>query len=114
MYGSQTGNSEMVGKDLAEKLTEDGVATVCHPMNEGKKLVLKEVASFLIIICATTGNGDAPENADLWWRSIKLRSAVSDITSSEILLKCSKLYHNSPLIRASLLYGGFFISQKIY
>jgi sulfite reductase alpha subunit-like flavoprotein len=48
----------------------------CLTLNSAKKLDLKEVASAVIIICATTGNGDAPENADAWWRGVKLRSAV--------------------------------------
>lgn len=77
LYGSQTGNSETIGKDLADKLQEDNIETECLPLNSAKKLVLKDLAKILIIICATTGNGDAPENADAWWRSTKLRSAVS-------------------------------------
>ena len=77
LYGSQTGNAESLAVDLGERLTERGIANTCMPLNGAKKLPLKDLASMLIILCATTGNGDAPENADGWWRTIKLRSAVS-------------------------------------
>jgi methionine synthase reductase len=43
-----------------------------------KKVCLKDVAKCMVIICSTTGNGDAPENADGWWRANKLRSAEKD------------------------------------
>jgi sulfite reductase alpha subunit-like flavoprotein len=36
-------------------------------------------AKGLVIVCSTTGNGDAPENCDGWWRSTKLRSAAKDL-----------------------------------
>lgn len=48
-------------------------------LNDAKKLPIKDDAKFLIVICSTTGNGDAPENADSWWRSIKLRSASKEL-----------------------------------
>lgn len=79
LYGSQTGNSEYIARELHDKLVSENLESVCMAMNFAKKTapILKTVANFLIIICATTGNGDAPENADAWWRSTKLRSAVS-------------------------------------
>ena len=77
LYGSQTGNAESLAVELSEKLAEAKIGSKCMALNGAKKLDLKTVASFLIVICSTTGNGDAPENADGWWRSIKLRSAVS-------------------------------------
>lgn len=77
LYGSQTGNAESLAVELSEKLAEAKISSKCMPLNGAKKIELKTVASFLIVICSTTGNGDAPENADGWWRSIKLRSAVS-------------------------------------
>lgn len=76
LYGSQTGNAESLAMELSEKLNENTMSNKCMKLNDAKKINLKEVASFLIVLVATTGNGDAPENADGWWRSIKLRSAV--------------------------------------
>jgi sulfite reductase alpha subunit-like flavoprotein len=76
LYGSQTGNAESLAVELAGRLSEQGISSKCESLNTVKKLPLKDLASLLIIICSTTGNGDAPENADGWWRTIKLRSAV--------------------------------------
>ena len=76
LYGSQTGNAEFIAKDLHEKCQEKEIASICHTLNDAKKINLKEVAKAVIIVCSTTGNGDAPENADGWWRANKLKSLV--------------------------------------
>ena len=68
-----------MAKDLSEKLSCDGIDNKCLTLNAAKKLSIKQLAKCLIVVCSTTGNADAPENADLWWRSVKLRSAVSQI-----------------------------------
>jgi sulfite reductase (NADPH) flavoprotein alpha-component len=79
LYGSQTGNAESLAAELSDKLNEEGILNICSKLNEAKGVSLKTEASFAVILCSTTGNGDAPENADGWWRSIKLRSAVRSI-----------------------------------
>jgi methionine synthase reductase len=33
----------------------------------------------LSIVCSTTGNGDSPENADSFWRTIKKRTLPKDL-----------------------------------
>ena len=76
LYGSSTGNSEDIAKDIHEKCQNDNLKSVCMILNAAKKVNLKELAKCVIIVCSTTGNGDAPENADVWWRSVKLRSVV--------------------------------------
>jgi sulfite reductase alpha subunit-like flavoprotein len=77
LYGSQTGNAESIAKDISEKLNSENVPALCSDLNAVKGKALKELAFCMIIVCATTGNGDAPENANDWWRTVKLRSAVS-------------------------------------
>lgn len=77
LYGSQTGNSESMARDVSDKLKNEGVENKCLDLNAAKRLNLRDEASCLLIVCSTTGNGDAPENATNWWRSVKLRSAVS-------------------------------------
>ncbi len=83
LYGSQTGNGESIAQDLAEQLNEAnlGVDVKCMPLNQVRKekISLKEKALLVGLICATTGNGDAPENAESFWRMIKLRSAAKDM-----------------------------------
>lgn len=79
LYGSQTGNAESIANGFAQSLTEDyNIKCTCAALNSMKNKPLHELSHCVLIICATTGNGDAPENADAWWRSIKLRSAPKD------------------------------------
>lgn len=79
LYGSQTGNAEDIAKDVCEKFQKAEIKSVCMTLNAAKKVNLKESAKFVVIVCSTTGNGDAPENAEAWWRSVKLRSASKDM-----------------------------------
>lgn len=82
LYGSQTGNSEDIALDLKSRCEEEYGMTsiVCDPLNAHKKTAaeIKEKAKLLVIVCSTTGNGDAPENAETFWRGTKLRSAEKD------------------------------------
>ena len=79
LYGSQTGNAESIAKEMSEKLSAENIKNKCLALNMVKGQPLKEIASGLIVVCSTTGNGDCPENANDWWRTVKLRSAVSKI-----------------------------------
>mmetsp|Transcript_33984 Transcript_33984/g.46625 ORF Transcript_33984/g.46625 Transcript_33984/m.46625 type:complete len:759 (+) Transcript_33984:50-2326(+) len=87
LYGSQSGNAESIAKDMAASVEnicsnfERNVVVRCLTLNAAKneKLSLKGPNNFLIIICSTTGNGDAPENSESWWRTVKLRSAPKDM-----------------------------------
>lgn len=78
LYGSQTGNAESIAQDLHAKCVECGVETRVEPLNAVKKADFVAEASFLAIVVSTTGNGDAPENADAWWRAVKLRSCSKE------------------------------------
>lgn len=78
LYGSQTGNAEEIAKDLHSNCVELGLPCHLMTMNSAKECSLKDVAKCLVVVCSTTGNGDAPENADVFWRSVKLRSAAKD------------------------------------
>lgn len=77
LYGSQTGNAEFIAKELHGKCLENNLPAQCLRLNDVTSIILKDVAKIVLIVCATTGNGDAPENADGWWRKTKLRSVVS-------------------------------------
>ena len=82
LYGSQTGNAEDIARDLASGEEQLGVTDVlCDTLNSQKKLIpeFKNSVKLLVIVCSTTGNGDAPENAESFWRSTKLRSAAKDL-----------------------------------
>lgn len=84
LYGSQTGNAESIAQDLVTTLQDEHHRkdVECKSLNEIKDSVkscsLKDSDVLMIIICSTTGNGDAPENCDGWWRVTKLRSCPKD------------------------------------
>jgi sulfite reductase alpha subunit-like flavoprotein len=84
LYGSATGNSEAIAKELSTKCLEHEISNTCLALNEVKKTSLKDEAAAVVIVCSTTGNGDVPENADQWWRTIKVRSAPKDMFSGLI------------------------------
>lgn len=88
VYGSQTGNSEAIAKRISNELK-----TVHKRKNE--YLVLnkflqsmqkfpekKSQKNFVIIVCSTTGNGDAPNNADSFVRWIKRKTHSSDLLNN--------------------------------
>lgn len=93
LYGSVTGNAEHIAKDLAAKFESssssmsspfDGV--ICCDLDKFKK----KCASYwdtecavgskygVLIVCSTTGNGDAPENAGRFVRYIKKKDTVHE------------------------------------
>lgn len=77
LYGSATGNGESIAKILVENIREDLKCEVyCNTLNSIKNDIseLYNICSLLIIICSTTGNGDAPENANIFWNIVKKRS----------------------------------------
>lgn len=116
LYGSQTGNAESLAVELSEKLLEADIKSQCLALNAVKKVDLKTVASFLVVICSTTGNGDAPENADGWWRSIKLRSAVSEFHRLIFysLCDCALLFLQAKDLFADLPYSVLALGDTNY
>ncbi len=74
-YGSATGNSEFIAKRIHAELQERHGFTQVHllPLNDWKKQTDPpfEACDVGIFVCATTGNGDAPENAEKFWRFLK-------------------------------------------
>ena len=84
LYGSQTGNSESIAKEIAAFLMDSGKNGIsCQYLNQVADLELwkewrKEKDILIIMICSTTGNGDCPDNALKFWRTIKKRSLPFD------------------------------------
>ena len=86
MYGSQTGVAESIAKGLHEKIvlanTSGNLETVIVECNRYKRTGLKNGIfdeKRVIIICSTTGNADAPDNCERFWRYIKRRSHPADL-----------------------------------
>ena len=85
LYGSATGNGESIAKILAQNIHEDLKCEVyCNTLNSIKNDIseLHNNCRLLIIICSTTGNGDAPENANIFWNTLKKRSLSKTILNN--------------------------------
>jgi len=88
LYGSATGNAEYIAKDLAAKdPPAPYTSVVCEALEKFKKhadgVWSKPPSSEsgarkhgLIVVCSTTGNGDAPENASRFVRYIKRKQTL--------------------------------------
>ena len=75
LYGSQTGNAEEISSHLSKEF--NCKKTIMN--NYSKKI--EELNNFenIIFICSTTGNGEFPENASSFWKTIKKRDIMKDI-----------------------------------
>lgn len=62
LFGSQTGNSERLAKQLADRLAERGVRFTLLDMLQCTKAHLQEAQTLLLIV-STHGDGDPPERA---------------------------------------------------
>lgn len=62
LFGSQTGNSERLAKQIADRLTERGVRFVLLDMLQCNKSHLQEAQTLLVVV-STQGDGDPPERA---------------------------------------------------
>eukprot|EP00965_Chrysotila_dentata_P154280 5098968-Pleurochrysis_carterae.AAC.1 len=90
LYGTQTGNSRAVAKEVADKVKTFGWEPQVHGMEEFKSLeftsgtpVVRDPvwrrhihtsARMHIVVTSSTGNGDAPDNAEKFLRYIKRRT----------------------------------------
>jgi sulfite reductase alpha subunit-like flavoprotein len=97
LYGSATGNAEHIAKDVAAKLSKRYKHVVCCELDGWKKRcpgIMGAAASAsassnssiqgsspsctLLVVSSTTGNGDPPENASRFVRTIKRKTTSSD------------------------------------
>jgi sulfite reductase alpha subunit-like flavoprotein len=80
LYGSQTGNSEEIAQNIYTLLRDSNIECKYSSLNntlkgDGFDFVNVEetigTTNKIIIVCSTTGNGDAPENVNHFWRKFK-------------------------------------------
>jgi len=87
LYGSQTGNAKEIASQIYYSLLEQNpienlqFCSLNETLQNGEFLfVNKEHCEiFVIIVCSTTGNGDAPETANHFWRKVKDRKHPLDL-----------------------------------
>lgn len=73
LYGTQTGNSRGVAKELCDAAAGHGFEARVVGMEKFKELEF-ESDTPVLIVCSSTGNGDAPDNADKFFRLVKRRT----------------------------------------
>mmetsp|Transcript_27282 Transcript_27282/g.33277 ORF Transcript_27282/g.33277 Transcript_27282/m.33277 type:complete len:347 (-) Transcript_27282:323-1363(-) len=78
MYGSATGNAESISKEMHEHASEHGLTSTWGKLNDYKRLNFMD-HNLILIVASTTGDGDAPENADRFVRYIKKRTHADDL-----------------------------------
>ena len=88
LYGSQTGNSEEICKNIYLELFNLGYNSKYSSLNEciNKDLNVfnfiekkSDEKDIVIIICSTTGNGEAPCNANIFYNKLKNRNQQKDL-----------------------------------
>ena len=66
LYGTETGNSELLAMDICKAGEQSGLECVNFGMDEIDNSDLSEIEN-LLIVCSTWGDGEQPDNAiDLW------------------------------------------------
>ena len=86
LYGSQTGNAQDISEDIYTRLSNN-ISYECIHMSLNNTLEnntfsfinTSETKTNIIIVCSTTGNGDAPETANFFWRKIKNRNQPNNL-----------------------------------
>jgi sulfite reductase (NADPH) flavoprotein alpha-component len=74
LYGSQTGNAEKLAEKLHKQLSEAGFAPSLQSMGSYKARQLKR-ESYLFIIVSTHGEGDPPDNAEVFYELLHSKKA---------------------------------------
>jgi sulfite reductase alpha subunit-like flavoprotein len=87
LYGSATGNAEHIAKDVAAKLLTSNKHVTCCELDGWKKKcpgIMTGSAegnanpATLLVVASTTGNGDPPENASRFVRTIKRKTTSTN------------------------------------
>jgi methionine synthase reductase len=92
LYGSQTGNAKEISEDIYTRLSNN-ISYECIYMslndsienntfnfiNNNNNNTHEETKINIIIVCSTTGNGDAPETANFFWRKFKNRNQPNNL-----------------------------------
>ncbi|TLD26951.1 hypothetical protein PspLS_04990 [Pyricularia sp. CBS 133598] len=80
LYGSETGNAQDIAEDLGRTVERMRFKTTVEEMNTKELLRY----SIVVFVTSTTGQGDMPQNANRFWRSLLRRklppSSLSRLT----------------------------------
>ena len=74
LYGSQTGNAEMVAEDACEMAVNLGFRTELKDLNSISMENLEYVKEAIFVV-STHGEGEMPDNAELFWEALSATTA---------------------------------------
>ena len=78
MYGSQTGTAQAVAERIGREAKRYHFDTKVKPMNDYQPFEQLGQESLTVFVCATTGQGDQPDNMMKFWRSLLKRTLPKD------------------------------------
>lgn len=71
LFATQTGNAEAIANSIYETMNEKGIPAVgCYSAEDYQKVDLDQPC-ILVIVAATTGDGDVPDDAIKFWRWLR-------------------------------------------
>ena len=70
LYASQSGNSESLAEDFADRLSESGFESPCLSTEEFSEIDLTK-EKHLLLVASTWGDGDPPDNAVDFWETLQ-------------------------------------------
>ena len=73
LYGSQTGNSREIAKEVCAEALSRGHQSRVLGMERFKEFEFS-ASEFVVLVVSSTGNGDAPDNADKFYRYCKRKT----------------------------------------
>jgi sulfite reductase (NADPH) flavoprotein alpha-component len=74
-YASQTGNAEGFAESVARRLADAGRPASARPMDGPALSVLGRGGGDLLFVTSTFGDGEAPDNGDDFWQSLRSADA---------------------------------------
>ncbi|PLW78661.1 diflavin oxidoreductase [Cohaesibacter celericrescens] len=69
LYGTQTGNSEGVAEDLSAAMRAQGINAILASLDEIEVDALLKM-DYVFIVSSTYGEGEMPDNAELFWDAL--------------------------------------------
>ena len=70
LYGTQTGNSEGVAEDMGAAMQANGINAVVNSLDDVEVADLTGM-DYLFLVTSTYGEGEMPDNAELFWDALK-------------------------------------------
>jgi sulfite reductase alpha subunit-like flavoprotein len=91
LFGTQTGNSELLAEEVAEALAEAGTPAEVVDMADAYPELLEEVDRLVVVLC-TWADGTFPDNAVAFWEALEEMSPDCSRLAYGIVALGDRLY----------------------